>query len=354
MHVCVLSDGYPPWERGGAQKIAAQLARGYRDRGHRVSVVTAVAAPGDAGASLVDGIDVRRIYSPKPRRLLPYLTVHNPFTTRPCRRLFDRLSPDVVHAHNCHWLSNRALGAAADGRPVVKTFHDAGTVAYGDYDAYLDDVPVGRGEVSQSAYAVDPRSQALAQGLRYNPLRNRSNRRHLRRHVDCAVAVSDALRRGLRANGVPCDRVVRNGVDPAAWKGGDAAAFRERYALGDDRVVLFGGRTGPAKGGHHLARAFSRVAATADEPVKLVVTGDDGFVPEMRRLAAPHDEDVVATGWLDADDYRDAMAAATVVAAPSVFLDPFPTVALEAFAAATPVVASRFGGANELVGHGVD
>ncbi len=354
MHVCVLTDGYPPWERGGAQKIAAQLARGYSERGHRVSAITTVDDRRERGRSREHGVDVHRLYTPKPRALLPYLTVYNPFVVPRCRRLLDRLTPDVVHAHNCHWLSNGAVRAAADGRPVVETFHDAGTVAYGDFTAFLDRVPVGRGRVPRPAYEVDPLRQARDAGLRYNPLRNRSNRRHRRRYVDHGVAVSRELRRGLAANGIAVDETLHNGVDVAAWEDGDGAAFRRRHGLGEARIVLFGGRTGYAKGGAHLARAFAGVADAVDDPVRLVVTGDDGYVPAMRRLARPHGDAVVATGWIDPGEYRDALAAATVVASPSVFLDPFPTVNLEAFAAGTPVVTSRFGGARELVDHGED
>lgn len=354
MHVCVLTDGFPPWSTGGAETIAAQLARGYRDRGDRVSVVTTVTERREAGSSTVDGVTVARVYSPRPRPLLPYLTVYNPYTVSECRGLLDEFSPDVVHAHNTHWLSNRVLRAAADGRPLVKTYHDAGTVAYGDFDGFVDRVPVGRGVVPRSAYEVRAWRQALEQGVRYNPLRNRSNRRFHERYVDVGVAVSRALHRALDVNGVSPRRVIRNGVETDRWNRGDGDDFRSQYGLGDSRVVLFGGRTSYTKGGYHLAKAFERLAGSTADPVRLVVTGDRDYVPTMRDAAGAAGSAVVATGWLDRVEYRDALAAATVVATPSVFLDPFPTVNLEAFAGRTPVVTSRFGGARELVDHGED
>lgn len=358
MRICLLSDGYPPWDRGGAQKIAAQLAAGYAERGHEVTVLATVSDRGDVGRDVVDGVTVRRLYTPRPDRLLPYLTVYNPFVAGACARALDRAAPDVVHAHNVHWLSNASLRAAARHAPVVKTYHDAGTFAYGEFTSVVDDTPVG-GPVPEGACRATPLRQVRDQGVRYVPLRNRCNRRALDRHVDVGVAVSDALRRALEANGMPCHRTVHNGVevDGAAPDGGQpatGAALRRAYGLGDEPFVLFGGRTGPTKGGRELAEAFGAVCDRLDRAVHLLVTGDASFADRMRSLAAPHGDRVVTTGWLPREELRTAFAAARVVATPSVHLDPFPTVNLEAFAAGTPVVTTRFGGADELVDDGSD
>ncbi|NEU56559.1 glycosyltransferase family 4 protein [Halorussus sp. MSC15.2] len=358
MRVAVLSDGYPPWDRGGAQRIAAQLAEGYDERGHEVAVVTAVENRADAGRATTNGVAVRKLWSPKPRSVLPYLTLHNPFVVRRIGRVLDAFDPDAVHAHNVHYLSNAGLRAAAERAPVVETYHDAGTVSYGELTGYLDDPPAGDRPIPAEEYRVSPRRQFRREGLRYNPVRNPANRRTRRRHVEYGVAVSDALRTALRANGVPCHETIRNGVDAAAVaEAGYPAAFRADYGLGDAPVALFGGRTGYNKGGAHLARAFAEVLADVPD-ARLVVTGDDEYVSRMREIAESETKGarnrIVTTGWLDRDELCGALRAATVVATPSVHLDPFPTLNLEAFAAGTPVVTSRFGGADELVADGED
>ncbi|WP_227374012.1 glycosyltransferase family 4 protein [Haladaptatus halobius] len=355
MHVCLLSDGYPPWERGGAQKVAAQLARGYAERGHRTSVVTTVDSTVDVGRATIDGVDVYRIYSPRWPALLPYLSVFNPFVVPQCGRLFDLLDPDAVHAQNVHRLSNRSLRLAAErGIPVVKTYHDAGTVSYGELTDFVERHPAeGKRPIPTDWYRVNPRRQFRGQGVRYFPLRNRLNRRHLDRDVSVGVAVSDELRRALEANGVACHETIHNGVD-ASEATADGTAFRREHDLDGTRFVLFGGRTGYNKGGHHLARAFAGAADAVDAPVRLVVTGDRDYVSEMRDASGERGDDIVTTGWLPRSELRAALSAATVVATPSVFLDPFPTTNLEAFAAGTPVVTTWFGGAKELVNHGED
>lgn len=138
----MLSDGYPPWERGGAQKIASQLAEGHRERGHEVGVLTGVTDRTEAGRATANGVEVRTLWTPKPRSLFPYLTLYNPFVVRKVERA-----------------------------PVVKTYHDAGTVAYGDLTGFLEDREPNE-PLSPADYRVSPCRQLRSEGIRYNPIRN--------------------------------------------------------------------------------------------------------------------------------------------------------------------------------------
>ncbi len=409
MRICLLSDGYPPWDRGGAQRIAAQLAEGYADRSHETHVVTTVTDRGETGRSIENGVAVHRIWTPRPRSILPYLTVRNPLIERSLPAVLVDIAPDVVHAHNVHYLSNASLRIADEhGLPIVKTFHDAGTVSYGELTAVAERAPLGfrrenstpaadgtdhssattemaavnggsSGAVSgrsdadrltgvaadgpetealpSSAYRVSPSQQALEQGLRYFPPRTEANRECLARRVDLGVAVSDALRRGLAVNGVDCERVVRNGINVERFKRPDQSApseqaFRHSHGLSNAPFVLFGGRTSYEKGAAHLAAAFARLRDESE--ARLLVTGDDDCVAAMKRIAGPAADHIVSTGWLPRPAIRTAFRSARVIVTPSVHLDPFPTVNLEAFAAGTPVVTTTFGGASELVDDGVD
>jgi glycosyltransferase involved in cell wall biosynthesis len=68
--------------------------------------------------------------------------------------------------------------------------------------------------------------------------------------------------------------------------------------------------------------------------------------PEYAPLRRTH---LVAGGWLSGDDLAAAYHLADVVTTPSVYLDPFPTVNLEAMAAKTPVITTCYGGSQEAV-----
>lgn len=356
MHVVVLSDGYPPRQQGGAQRIAAQLAEGYRERGHQVDVIATAGQPATDGRT-VEGVPVHRVYTPRPRALLPYLSVANPWTAPRVGRLVDELSPDVVHAHNVHWLSKEAIAQASRrGVPVVKTYHDAGTFAYGE----LGHQAFGYGPEDEEppaaeAYEVNPLAQCRRTGPRWFPLRNRLNRAYLGRHVDEGVAVSRELARALQANGMPCSTVIPNGIDPGRMATPvDETALRQAVGIDQAPFALFGGRTGPVKGCRQLASAFARARERLDEDARLLVTGDSACLPAMRAEAGEHGEAIEATGWIERDELAAAFRAARVVATPSIHLDPFPTVNLEALAAGTPVVTTCMGGARELVRDGID
>ena len=80
----------------------------------------------------------------------------------------------------------------------------------------------------------------------------------------------------------------------------------------------------------------------------LVLTSRDmqaQIPPDLAHLRAY----IAAGGWLSGAELRAAYQLADVVATPSIYVDPFPTVNLEAMAAARPVVATCFGGSPEVV-----
>ena len=64
------------------------------------------------------------------------------------------------------------------------------------------------------------------------------------------------------------------------------------------------------------------------------------------------DDLVVPTDWLDGDDLQRAYAATDVFVTPSICFDTFGLVNLEAMEHAKPVVATVFGGSQEVVQHG--
>ena len=64
------------------------------------------------------------------------------------------------------------------------------------------------------------------------------------------------------------------------------------------------------------------------------------------------DEYTEFTGWLSQEALPEHYRAADICVVPSWVQDAWPTVAVEAMAAGRPVVASRIGGLQEMIGHG--
>ncbi|MHC3378345.1 glycosyltransferase family 4 protein [Haloarcula sp. H-GB5] len=354
MHICVFSDYFPPHSAGGAGKIAGRLAQEYAESGHQVSVVTTSPSP-DQSTYTYENVRVHVIESDVSSQLRAYLGIYNPKTVPEVADILDRLSPDVVHAHNVHEnLSYHSLKLAKDRSiPVVLTLHDAMSFEYGKLVDFVDQVPENPDQIPKEVYQVSPIRQLLRNRTQYFPLRNVFNRKYINGTVDKRVAVSNELRRALTANKIQPVQVIRNGISVEDFtSAGTGAKFRRKYGLGNSPIILFGGRVGYMKGSQHLSQAFRVIVNECEDAVLLVTGHADTVVEDMRDIVSPHGDAIVSTGWLENSDVAAAYDAATVVATPSLYLDPLPTMNLEAMASGTAVVTSCFGGSKEMVKSG--
>jgi glycosyltransferase involved in cell wall biosynthesis len=172
------------------------------------------------------------------------------------------------------------------------------------------------------------------------------------------IAVSEHARSIVaRLFDAPAESIGRiyNGVDVARYAG-DASAEeveRTRASLGIDRqevMILTVGRLTAQKGLGDLVRAFGK-AHRGLPPVRLVIAGDGPERAQLEALIASLGlgDRVRMLGNVERPD--ELYRAADVFALPSRY-EGFPFAMLEAMAAGLPVVATRFGGADEMVEHG--
>jgi glycosyltransferase involved in cell wall biosynthesis len=148
------------------------------------------------------------------------------------------------------------------------------------------------------------------------------------------IALTEFARNTLIAGGLPGERIV---VKPN-FIGPVAAPSAPRDG------VLFVGRLSPEKGVDILLQA-----ARALPHRRFTVVGDGDHA--RWRGGAP--ANVSFTGALSGAAAREAMTRAALLVVPSLWYEGFPMTLLEAFARATPVVASRIGSLAELVEDGV-
>lgn len=354
MRILLLSDRIPPENRGGAGKVAWMLAGGLRDAGHEVHIIAATA---DAPFEEVrEGIPTYHLHSHYRARFIAYYALYNPQTLPHLRRLYAQIRPDVVNAHNVHIdLSYASLSVARRmGIPTVFNSHDVMPFAYNRLRHFVDPV---RGAVqAPEDYRLPPFYNLREMRFRYNPLRNIIIRHILARHTDQRVAVSEAHRQALEANGLPPFRVVYNGVDPQSFAVAPALieTLRARLGLQGRRVILFAGRLSVDKGSIQLLRALNRLVERVPDALLLTLSSLDAAKqgiewPEFQHLNADH---IRAGGWLEGAELAAAFHLADVVTLPSIVLDCFPVVNLEAMAAGKPVIATCYGGSPEVVADG--
>lgn len=316
------------WAYGGIPRVVADQVQGLADRGHRVQVATTDACDGHrrhpptapSHLSPQRGLDVHVVRNWSNR--LAYRWQF--FTPRGFGRLVEDLarSVAVAHLHGFHNLP---------GVIAARRLHRAGIPYVVQPNGTLPRIERRRTAKWVFDMALGNRVLHGAAGV---------------------VAVTEVERRQLQQRLSGSQRLwvvpnpVADDIAPAPDRG---EAFRSRWGLGGDRVVLYLGQLSPRKGVHHLVRAMARLGV---EGGRLVVAGADmGEGPRLRRLATELGvaDRAVFTGVVEGAKRCEALTAADVVVYPSRD-EIFGLVPLEALLCGTPVVVSDDCGCGEVVG----
>jgi glycosyltransferase involved in cell wall biosynthesis len=167
--------------------------------------------------------------------------------------------------------------------------------------------------------------------------------------ADLVTVNSEAMHDELRYRSLPlrCPvAVIKNGVDLDVFR--PCADWPA-----DGGYILFVGRLVQQKGVEHLLRAFYYVREKFPE-IRLKIVGDGDMRPALEHLCANLmlADQVDFLGWRTGQDLVALYQKALVAAVPSIY-EPFGMTALEALACQRPVVASRLGGLQENIQHGV-
>jgi glycosyltransferase involved in cell wall biosynthesis len=327
---------------GGEERMTQSLSAALVKRGHEVAVAT-LRQPGLAALEEIDGIRVHRmpglaqrvgsLFSEPGRRHAP--PAPDPETVLALRRVIARERPDVVHAHN--WLAHAYL-------PLRRRSSAAYVLSLHDYSLRCATKRLMRRGAPCSGPALakcavcagEHYGRAVGPPVAFLTMLSGAAQR---RAADLLLPVSNdvARRCGLTDGRLPYE-VVPNfrATNDATAEFDPALASR----LPNEPFILFAGDITTDKGVGVLLDAHARM----DTAAPLVVAG---------RPVEPHllpmRDNVINLGLLRHDALLAAWRRAAIGVVPSIWPDPFPTVALEAMAAGTAVVVSRIGGLPEAV-----
>jgi glycosyltransferase involved in cell wall biosynthesis len=292
---------------GGQEIRILTEARGFLDRGHRVTLITPPEAPiADAGERVGLPVVRRDIRAKRLSNLLAlrhWLAAH-------------RAEIDIVNTHSStdSWLAALACASLRDAPPIVRTRHVS--------------TPVGGRPTTRWLY-----TRATA-------------------HV---VTAGEALRRQLaREPGVPLDRMtsIPTGIDLARFVPGDAAAARARLGLPQRPTLGIVATLRDWKGHEVLFEAFARDRA-AWHGWNLVIVGDGPYRPRLdAKLAALGVADLVRFAGQQ-EDVVPWFAALDIFVLPSWGDEGVPQAIQQAMACAIPVVSTAIGAIAEAVDNGV-
>jgi glycosyltransferase involved in cell wall biosynthesis len=262
----------------------------------------------------------------------------SPVGVRLVRDAIRETRPDVLHVHNFFPLISPAVHAAAhaEGVATVQTLHNFRTVCAGG-------LLMRDGRPCETCIDKSPYWGARHACYRGSTVASLAVARMIDAHrragtwlndVDRFVAMSAFARERFERAGFPPEKIVvkPNSVD-------DPGEPRERERSG----IVYAGRLSEEKGVRVLIEAAHRTKS------RIVAIGEGPLAGELQAAAPPN---VLFRGPLPRAAVRERIAAAEALVVPSVCYEGSPMVIAEAFAAATPVVASRIGALEGLVEDG--
>ncbi len=131
----------------------------------------------------------------------------------------------------------------------------------------------------------------------------------------------------------------------------ETGLFRQKYQIGDSKVILFLGRINWIKGIDFLVESIALLTKQRQDIVLAIVGSDDGY----RQTLEKHINDlgikerVIFTGFLEGTDKLSALVDADVLVQPSIY-EQGARPSLEAILCNTPVIVSKNTGAGEDIG----
>lgn len=329
MKILMLTWEYPPRVVGGIARVVYDLSKTLIKDGHDVTVVTL--REGDAPYFEDDkGVKVYRVdnYMINPNNFIDWVMQMNfNMIAKANEIMLKEGNFDVIHAHD--WLVAYAAKTLKNSYniPIVATIHatEAGRNS-GIHD-------------EQQRYINDTEWM-----LTYEASEVIVNSNYMKAELQ-------------RLFGLPYEKinVVPNGVNLGLFNGIERDYnFRRKYAMDNEKIILFMGRLVYEKGIQHLIAAMPKILQRYHDS-KLVICGKGGMLDELKQQvdAMGIGDKVYFAGYMNGKNVQKMYKAADVAVFPSTY-EPFGIVALEAMLSENPIVVSDIGGLNEIVEHRVN
>jgi glycosyltransferase involved in cell wall biosynthesis len=323
----VLPYFFPAWAYGGIPRVVYELSRELTRMGHDVTVYTTDALDQDKRCdqsgreTKVDGITVRYF-----RNISNSLAYHYQiFLPLGMRRVVQETIDgfDVIHLHGHRNFLNNIVHYYAKKVSNRYILSGHGTV-----------LRIERRIFAKLIFDRIFGDRVLRDAGRF-------------------VAVSEYEVRQYAEMGIEQDKVdvIYNGIDIEAFTDlPEAGAFRKKYGLMGNKLVLYLGRITPRKGIDFLVKAFSMLDAS---DASLVIAGNDmGFKREVDTIARGKGVSarIIFTGLLTGRDKLSAYRDADVLVHPAIH-EIFGLVPFEAMMCGTPVIVADNCGCGEIIGN---
>ncbi len=323
-------------EIGGAETYAFRLLRALNVQGHPARLVALSSAPVEPRENTV-------VFPEPSGKLSRFLlkATFNPGVFLRLLREIDSFKPEVLHVHHNYKAASAVLLAAAlKGVPVVQTVHDYGficpTIWHVKPHGNVCCERFGLTCVQSGCISLFDYFKELA----YRPMKRLMDKALVRIIICPSKALMECISaQGFNAIFVPyfIDCPKKAGVGPSSR----------------EKTVLYVGGLTAQKGVHVLLRAFALLLKKIPK-AKLTIAGEGSFRGELESLSRELkiDGNVKFEGRVSNKKLYGFYQKASVVAMPSIWVEQFGLVGVEAMSHGVPVVGSDIGGIPEWLEDG--
>ncbi len=340
MKICFISNLYPPYLIGGAEKYVEEIAR-HLSKENEVEIITT--KPYDGLNSLKPSVETQdklkiyrffpinvyhTYYAKKTNNLIkPFwhlIDQWNPHTYFVVKNILKREMPDVVHTHNLGGLSLSTFYAVKSlDLPLVHTIHDYSLLCPNAMLLHSSGRICKHPKYPCKVYCCLKRKFAD-----YKPdMVSAPSQFVLDRHIKASFfEISKTLKLPL-------------GIELEDTK------INKDYETID---ILYVGQLAKHKGIPILIEAFKKVK---NKNVRLCIIGKGPNMEWFEKLSEG-DERIKFYGFISESKLREHYEQANITVVPSIWYDNSPMVIYESLMNGTPVIGSRIGGIPELIEEG--
>lgn len=345
MKICLINNLYPPYNRGGAERVVEKQVQEFVTAGHEVFVITSkplrLSSPYQGEAPEAEGYRVYRFY---PLNLISYYHLQKlPALIRVSWRLFDTFNihsyfkikkilqtekPDIVYAHNLTGLGLLIPRLIKKLKiKYIQTMHDV----------------VGIRPSGLLLYGQEKENIFIKIWASLN--------RWLYDSPDEVIFPSEWLKKYYEAHGLfphSQKEVVRNFFLPTA------NLFDNKKLKSPGQITfLYVGQIESHKGILFLIKTMNKLPASPSVDARrasyeLLIIGSGSQLIETKDLARGNSH-IKFLGYQPPEKIQEYLQVADYTIVPSLCYENSPTVIFESLSAGVPVIASDLGGIPELV-----
>ena len=357
MKICILTDSFPSIKKvvGGAEKSIYTLANYFQDMENEVIVITSTQEKKRKGLFRDNGMKVYSLFSNNfltQKYLSQIILFFNPQIVLKVKKILLEEKPDVIYASNIYkFISLQSLRVASQlNIPTVLVFRDSKIISFGKIIGEM------KGKSKKNfpifSYRIDfIKSYNLKKRL-FLKIRNKLIKKFIPESIKF-VAVSNELKKALEENWLNNVKCIYNGIDIKEVKNDqiNIEKLKNKFQLKNKFVILLCGRLSYLKGIKYTILAMKEVAKYYNNTILIISGRKNEFIYQVQALvkSLSIEKNVLFIGWLDELDLSSMYEISDIVVSPSIYLDPFPRINLEAMLHRKPIVGTCFGGTKEIV-----